>query len=156
MSKNAGFTPMFSDDEIDQWFDIFKEEAEEQIFIHLAAAGEMFVKYARELHTYEDQTGNLRSSIGYMIVHDGISEFENFQQSDKGSDKEQGLGKGRQLAEAIALSYSSGYVLIGVAGMQYAAAVEAKGYDVVTGACMQAEIWLKKSIQSVFKQYNNG
>lgn len=156
MSKNAGFTPMFSDDEIDQWFDIFKEEAEDKIFIHLAAAGEMFVKYARNLHTYDDHSGNLRSSIGYIIVRDGENIMENFEKSERGADKSTGLGKGRQLAKSIALTYPSGYVLIGVAGMQYAAAVEAKGYDVVAGACMQAEIYLKKSIQSVFKQYNNG
>jgi hypothetical protein len=156
MSNTTGFTPLFSNDDIDRWFDIFKEEAEEKIVILLQAAGEMFVKYARELHTYEDQTGNLRSSIGYVVCKDGESITENFQQSDKGTDKTTGNYKGKQLAETIASSYHSGYVLVGVAGMQYAAAVEAKGYDVVTGACSQAESWLKKSIQSVFKQHNNG
>lgn len=156
MSNSTGFTPLFSDNEIDQWFDIFKEEAEDKIFNLLAAAGEMFVKYARELHTYEDQTGNLRSSIGYVVCKDGESITENFQQSDKGTDKTTGNYRGKQLAETIASSYHSGYVLVGVAGMQYAAAVEAKGYDVVTGACSQAEAWLRKSIQSVFKQHNNG
>ena len=182
MSKNAGFTPMFSDDEIDQWFDIFKEEAEDQIFNLLAAAGEMFVKYAREQHTYEDRTGNLRSSIGYLVYKDGkevlSSSFAkvqgygennaivNFKTKDgrivkfhakgQSGDGSQGAEQGRQLAKTIAISYPSGYVLVGVAGMQYAAAVEAKGYDVVTGACLQSEAWLRKSIQSVFKQYNNG
>lgn len=156
MSNTTGFTPLFSNDDIDRWFDIFKEEAEEKIVILLQAAGEMFVKYARELHTYEDQTGNLRSSIGYVVCKDGESITENFQQSDKGTDKTTGNYRGKQLAETIASSYHSGYVLIGVAGMQYAAAVEAKGYDVVTGACSQAEAWLRKSIQSVFKQHNNG
>jgi len=156
MSNTTGFTPLFSNDDIDRWFDIFKEEAEEKIVILLQAAGEMFVKYARELHTYEDQTGNLRSSIGYVVCKDGESITENFQQSDKGTDKTTGNYRGKQLAETIASSYHSGYVLVGVAGMQYAAAVEAKGYDVVTGACSQAEAWLRKSIQSVFKQHNNG
>lgn len=156
MSNSTGFTPLFSDNEIDQWLDIFKEEVEDRIFNLLAAAGEMFVKYARELHTYEDHTGNLRSSIGYIICKNGESVMEDFQHSDRGTDKITGNIKGRQLAETIASSFPFGYILIGVAGMQYAAAVEAKGYDVVTGACSQAEIWLRRSVQSVFKEYNNG
>lgn len=181
MSNTTGFTPLFSNDDIDRWFDIFKEEAEEKIFNLLAAAGEMFVKYAREQHTYEDRTGNLRSSIGYLVYRDGVevlsssfakvqgygenSAIVNFKTKDgkmvkfhakgQSGDGTQGAVQGRQMAETIAMSYP-GYVLVGVAGMQYAAAVEAKGYDVVTGACSQAESWLKKSIQSVFKQHNNG
>ena len=154
--SDSTFTPLFSDDEIDRWFDIFQEEAEEQIFIRLAAAGETFVGYARSLHTYDDHSGNLRSSIGYIIVRDGENVIENFEESERGTDKSTGISAGRQLAHTIALSYPSGLILIGVAGMQYAAAVEANGYDVVTGACSQAEAYLTKAVQSVFKQYNNG
>ncbi len=154
--SDSTFTPLFSDDEIDRWFDIFQEEAEEQILILLQAAGETFVNYARELHTYKDHTGNLRSSIGYIVCRDSDIVVDNFEQADTGTDKSTGISTGRQLARTIALSYPSGLILIGVAGMQYAAAVEANGYDVVTGACSQAEAYLRKAVQSVFKQYNNG
>ena len=34
----------------------------------------------------------------------------------------------------MALDYPKGMVLIGVAGMGYAAAVESRGYDVITGS----------------------
>jgi hypothetical protein len=38
--------------------------------------------------------------------------------------------------------------------MQYAAAVEAKGYDVLTGGVFQAEAELKKSIEKIKKTFN--
>lgn len=151
-NKSEGFTPMFSDADLDKWYGLFNEKADEKILTLLKATGETFVKYAREVHTYEDQTGNLRSSIGYVIVEDGSTIFEDFKESDKGTEKVKGTAKGGQLAEAIALSYSKGIVLIGVAGMQYAAAVEAKGFDVVTGACQSAEAWMRKAIEETFKQ----
>ncbi|WP_078063400.1 hypothetical protein [Bacteroides ihuae] len=152
MSNSSGLTPMFSNDDLDQWFGIFQEKAEESIILLLKATGEKFVKYARELHTYEDQTGNLRSSIGYIIVHDGEMLLEDFKESDKGTEKAKGVSTARQLVENIALTYSQGMILIGVAGMQYAAAVEAKGYDVVTGACSQAEAHMRKAIQETIKK----
>ncbi len=177
-TTKPGLTPMFSDSDLDQWFGIFQDEAEENILVLLQATGEAFVKYARELHTYEDQTGNLRSSIGYIVLRDGqeisSSSFEqvhgngensvlvNFKTKDgktvkfhgkgKSGDGSVGSSKGYQLAKEVALSYPNGLILIGVAGMQYAAAVEAKGYDVATGACSQAEAYMRKAIQKVFKK----
>jgi len=41
-----------------------------------------------------------------------------------------------------------GLVLIGIAGMEYAAAVEAKGYDVITGSAPTNEI-----MQNAFKKF---
>lgn len=177
-NKSEGFTPMFSDADLDRWYGLFNEKADEKILTLLKATGETFVKYAREIHTYEDVTGNLRSSIGYVLIQDGeeisSSNFEkvagrgensalvNFKTKKgetvkfhgKGKSGDGGLGssKGGQLAEAIAMSYPKGMVLIGVAGMQYAAAVEAKGFDVVTGACQSAEAWMRKAIEETFKQ----
>lgn len=155
MSK-LGLTPIFTSEQLDQWNALFIEQAEDMMIELLKAAGEAFVKYARELHTYEDQTGNLRSSIGYIIISEGVTIIENFQEGDKGTDKVTGYNKAGQLAETIGTTYQTGLILIGVAGMQYAAAVEAKGYDVITGACQQAEMWMRKAITETLNKKNNG
>ena len=145
-------TPLFSGDDIKRWFDHFQDRAEEKILKLLMAGGEKFVAIARKSGSYDDQTGNLRSSIGYVIAKDGEVIISNFKESNKGSDKSTGKEKGHRVAEDISLSFSGGYILVGVAGMDYAAAVEAKGYEVVTGANTLCNKYLKKALFSVFKK----
>ena len=70
-----------------------------------------------------DQSGNLRSSIGYVIVHNGkIIKYSEFNQVKQGSE---GIKEGKELAKELAKQYASGYALIVVAGMNYAELVEA-------------------------------
>lgn len=148
----SGMTPLFSGDDIERWLDHFQDRAEEKILKLLMAGGEKFVAIARKNGSYKDQTGNLRSSIGYVIAKDGEVIASNFKESDKGSDKTTGKQKGYRVAEDISLSFPGRYILIGVAGMDYAAAVEAKGHEVVTGADIQCNEYLKKALGSVFKK----
>ena len=54
--------------------------------------------------------------------------------------KTEGKNQGQKTAEEVALQYPEGYVLIGVAGMKYAAYVEAKNFDVITGSAPEAEL----------------
>lgn len=122
------------------------------MIIILQAGGEKFIEIARKNGSYKDQTGNLRSSIGYVVTKDGEVVIENFKESDKGSDKATGRFKGRRLAIDISLSYPEGYVLVGVAGMEYAAAVEARGYEVASGGNTQCEKYLREAVRSIFKK----
>lgn len=147
-------TPLFTNSDLDQWFEIFQEKADLAIYEKLQEAGEYFVKLGRESKTYQDQTGNLRSSIGYVIVKDGTVLYKNFVKSGKPKAESKEPITGDQVAERLAIRIASGikgFVLIGVAGMNYAAAVESKGYDVISGSTIQTEMWLKKSIQEIFK-----
>ena len=148
----SGLTPLFTDSDLERWFDKFQDRAEEKIFKLLSAAGEKFVEVSRKSGSYKDQTGNLRSSIGYIIAIDGESVSENFEKANNGSDKDTGINKAKQLAEDISLAYQGGYILIGVAGMDYAAIVEAKGRDVITSGNIQCEEYLKKALKSVFSK----
>lgn len=148
----AGLTPLFTTSQIDRWFEHFQSKAEDKMLVLLQAGGEKFIQVARRSGSYKDQTGNLRSSIGYVIAKDGKVVAENFKESDKGSDKSTGKFKGNRLAVEISLSHKGGYVLVGVAGMEYAAAVEAKGYEVVSGANTQCEKYLRDTLKSVFKK----
>ena len=115
----SGMTPLFSGDDVERWFDHFQDRAEEKILKLLMAGGEKFVAIARKSGSYKDQTGNLRSSIGYVIAKDGEVIIGNFEESIKGSDKATGKEKGCRVAEDISVSFSGGYILVGVAGMDY-------------------------------------
>lgn len=70
-------TPLFTTEDIKKWGKIFEAQAKKKILLFLQAGGERFVKYARENGSYEDRTGNLRSSIGYIIVKNGDIVMEN-------------------------------------------------------------------------------
>lgn len=119
------------------------------VFSRLQLIGLEFVRNARELGEYNDITGNLRSSIGFLILKDGQIVGEDFQPADKGTDKATGQAKGHALAEELAARHSTGYVLIVVAGMEYAAAVESKGKDVLTGSSILAETALQEAIKTI-------
>lgn len=92
----------------------------------LSYLGEMCVIEAKgrpQESSWFDQSGNLRSSIGYVIVHNGkIIKYSEFNQVKQGSD---GIKEGKELAKELAKQYASGYALIVVAGMNYAELVEA-------------------------------
>lgn len=92
----------------------------------LSLLGEMCVIEAKDRpqeSSWYDQSGNLRSSIGYVIVRDGkIVTYSEFNQVKQGSD---GVKEGKELAKELAKKYTSGYALIVVAGMNYAELVEA-------------------------------
>ena len=76
-----------------------------------------------EVSFWNDDTGNLRSSIGYVIMYDGVVRFENFQTCNgKGPD---GATTAKSFAYEIASRYPKGIALVIVAGMEYASYVEA-------------------------------
>jgi len=122
---------------------------EQMILNELQYVGETFVRNARENGSYTDQTGNLRSSIGYIILKDGQDVFENFEEATQGTDKQAGRARGEKFAKELAAKYPNGYALIVVAGMEYAAAVESKGRDVLTASSFQAEDDLRKALQEI-------
>lgn len=152
MSK-SGLIPLFSQKDINKWVDIFTERAEEKMYTLLQAAGEMFVRYARESGRYIDHTGNLRSSIGYVIVRNGSVAYRNFQKQNVGTEGSEGLQKAQKLARELATTHSKGLVLIGLAGMEYAVYVEAmESKDVITAANIKTEDWMKTAIKTVFER----
>ena len=68
--------------------------------------------------SWYDQSGNLRSSVGYVIAYNGsIIQYSDFNQIKQGSE---GVTVGKKLAEELVKRYSSDYVLVIVAGMNYA------------------------------------
>ena len=115
-----GLKPQFSNATIVGDLEKFAREQESKFIEAMAYIGDDFVNAARSISTYQDQTGNLRSSIGYSVVKDGrVVKFDN--KSDFADQKISELSQ-------------TGIYLIVFAGMEYALYVEAKGYDVLTGS----------------------
>ena len=133
--------PGFSQANINRRIDNWVVNIEQRIIWTLAQVGESFVNDARNIKTYQDQTGNLRSSIGYIVAKDGVIIQENVQ------GKAEGVAQARNIAREVLRDNSKGFILIVVAGMEYAAAVESKGYDVITGSIPAAKALLKKKIK---------
>lgn len=113
----------------------------------LAYLGEQCVMKARGRSGEEswfDQSGNLRSSIGYVIAQHGkIVKYSAFNQVMSGSD---GTRVGKELAEELVRNYSNDYVLIVVAGMNYAELVEAMDNKDVLAS---TELWVRKELPNM-------
>lgn len=148
-----GLRPLFDKSDIQILFKKLGEKAENVIIQLLQRTGEEFVKTARVSGLYNDQTGNLRSSIGYMVLKDGNILHQDFRLADKGTDKATGKQQAEQLAMDLSKTYNKGFVLIGLAGMKYAVYVEAmENKDVVSGAALSAESFVKKESSLLFKR----
>lgn len=141
---------MFTQGDINNFIDQFVDRTEEKILEMLKAAGEEFVKYARESGRYIDHTGNLRSSIGYVIVRNGSVAYSDFRKQNVGTEGNEGVEKAKRLARELAATHSDGLVLIGLAGMEYAVYVEAiESKDVITAANIKTEDWMRTAIKTV-------
>lgn len=119
----------------------------------LQQLGEKVVKYARNDESsarhYTDRTGNLRSSIGYVVVQEGRVVAESFNGNNEGST----TGRKYAIDVASGLPKNKTY-LVWVAGMDYARYVEAMGFDVIQGS----GDWIESRADAereAFKRYLN-
>lgn len=108
---------------------------------------------AKQLDTYKDQTNNLRSSIGYVVYNNGQKIAEHFSQAGSGTEGggPSGMEKGKKVAEEAAKEFPNDIIGVVVAGEDYALYVESKGYDVITGPCLEAYSILEKNLRLVFE-----
>lgn len=114
--------------------------------------GEEAVKIARENGSYHDVTGNLRSSIGYVILVDGkvVTNGTPVRYSGAKGNGEKGEAAANELLQKLKSKYPWGIVLILCAGMEYAAFVEnVKGKDVLTSAEHLAESLMKQLLKGI-------
>ena len=122
----------------------FQKRLESATVFLLQYMGEELTRYAREQHNYTDQTGNLTNSIGYAVVRNG--KIVNYGGEIKSGD---GAAEGLKMAQKMAANASSSFSLIIVAGMNYAAYVEAKGYNVILPAELKAKADLPAYMQKL-------
>jgi len=126
-----------------------RRTAEDLAITNLATIGEKAVQIARELappQSYHDQTGALRSSIGYAVYVGKEckvgGEFVAVSPTGKNKDKSaEGIAAGKELLNKLSSGLSDDSVtLIVVAGMKYAVYVEDIYHkDVLTSAALLAK-----------------
>lgn len=135
--------------------DEFSDRIEQAYIDRFADAGEQACADAVANGNYQNITGNLRSSIGYMIGYDGKVIREggfhkvqgrgenmehvmfttkdgkdvDFWAKGKFGDGSDGSKRGREIARRIIMG-TSGYSYVLVVGMEYASYVSSRGYNV--------------------------
>ncbi len=124
------------------------ERTKRAVIRRVAYIGENAVNIARQIgkptKEYTDQTGNLRSSIGYVIVSDGnVVQRGNLEQVKDGAE---GVQSAISYLEQLAAETPKDTVLIIVAGMEYAKYLQQRGYDVLDSAEMYASRELPKQL----------
>ncbi len=133
-----GFSAAFGKGEVHNTFAEYALRIHRAIETVMQFIGEECVRIAREQGTYNDITGNLRNSIGYVLVRNGDIICKNFEErvASKVIDAANGKGilQGQALAEELAKRFTKGYALIVVAGMHYAHYVESLNKDVLDSA----------------------
>ena len=106
----------------------------------------MVLNAARSSKDYKDQTGNLRSSLGYVVAVDGrVADISSFEVVKKGQE---GAKTGADYARKLARKYPKGIVLIVCAGMNYAAYVNSKR-DVADSAELLADRLVPKMLKQL-------
>lgn len=132
---------------------LFREAAKilySKILYNLSYLGEDCVKRIRDRsgdESWFDQTGNLRSSIGYAIFSYGKkqigSAFETVKEGMKGTSQ------GKKMIKDLAKLYSDTYALVVVAAMEYAECVEAmESKDVLAST----EIYAKGKVNRILQK----
>lgn len=129
----------------------------EEIKRALLYLGEQSIKKARDrsgAESWFDQTGNLRSSIGYAIYERGRKEIESsFKIVKNGSE---GSDEGRRMVDELASLYSNTYALVVVAAMNYAEYVEAmESKDVLASTELFARSKVNEYLNKAVKRAEN-
>lgn len=127
----------------------------------LTLLGMKCVNYAREIpdpehggNGFTDQTGNLRSSIGFKIFVGGEAVNENYKLYRNGHD---GLAKGKALADEVGAGCGEDQIMLVItAGMEYAIHLESLyKRDVIASAELLAkQEWpkLKENIKNIVER----
>lgn len=149
-----GISANFNINDIDATFKALLAEVDRQLIESLTRVGEEAVKLAKMIppkRGFKDRTGNLRSSIGYVVLVDGKPVNVAFA-AVKGGHA--GVNEGQRLALQVG-SKTEGYALVVVAGMNYAVHVESKGRDVLTSAEKFAEKEVAKHLADLVTNIKN-
>ncbi|MGQ2091715.1 hypothetical protein ACQ1R0_05860 [Ornithobacterium rhinotracheale] len=127
-------------DEIRKNLNAVKQEVDYNVFRILRRVGEKCVTEAKDNGNYQNITHNLRNSISYAIIKNGLVVERNAVRPES-----------NKAIDDVAMKYPRGYVLVVVAGMNYALYVESKGYNVLSTAEQLAEREVPRLLNEIFR-----
>ena len=128
MGIKANFTTKDIERQLRGWVGSVKDASVQA----LVALCKKCVGYARANNGFDDETGNLVSSIGGKVFVDGKPVYEDYVQVLDGSE---GVSKGQALADQVGSRCGHGQSLCVVtAGEDYAIFLESNGIDVISGS----------------------
>ena len=142
-----GLIPNFTAAAIRKEMDRRFAAIEDSMIERLRYLGEQCANKAREDGSYRDYTGNLRNSVGYIVVANGNIVVNELDLSGDGNVSDDAVA-------AQLRKYKTGYALLVVAGMNYADAVEAKGRIVLSSAELFAEEEMPKMLAKLKSDIN--
>ena len=141
-----GIKANFTKNDIKKRLDAFVDMVEQKQIERLQRLGEMCLIEARMNKGYMMQTGALLSSTGYEIFVDGVAIHSQFGAESEAAAK--GIKSGQTIAEKVGKE-TKGVALVVVAGMNYAAYVEARGKNVLSSAEHLAERELPRMLEKL-------
>lgn len=142
-----GIKSNYNPSEMQKLIDKELYKLDQEVYRLLARLGEECLIKIRDrsfADSWIDHTGNLRSSIGYVIVHQG-----NIVMSSSFGKEGDGKRAGKRYAKELAKNYLQGYTLIIVAGMHYAVYVEARDNKDVLAS---GELYARKRLPQMMKK----
>ena len=109
-----------------------KAQLKKEVTNDMRIAGDLYLNVAVTKGSYQNRTGNLRSSNAYAITNDGKVIEEKVANTFSKTDAQ------KYALRAIQNASKAGDSLILVNGMPYASYVEKRGFDVSSMAYLQA------------------
>lgn len=134
----------------------FKDQCVAMVIQQMQFIGEACVAVARDkarANTWKDRTGNLRSSIGYVVQNNGVPVVTGPVVQFSGEDGDGGKGpqEARNLMKSLKGTKQSGVLLTVVAGMDYAEYVESIHHkDVLASSWLEGERLAKRLLGKLF------
>lgn len=150
--------PKFNFTKIKAQIEQAKTILDKKVLEALHRAGMEIVNYAKDHRVYNDQTGNLTNSIGFVVLKYGEEKSIFFEEKVRGlSSDKNGKAEGEKYARQLTSKYiSERYTLLIVAGMQYASFVEDMEHKSVLEHSKQfAPEVLKQALKFVKKELAN-
>lgn len=150
-----GIKAQFTQEQLKRRFDAFLAMVKKKQIERMQRLGEMCLIEARNNKGYMMQTGALLSSTGYTIFVDGVALHSQFDAASgaESNAAQNGIKAGQALAEKVGKN-TKGVALVVVAGMDYAAYVEAKGYNVLSSAEHLAQRELPRMLEKLIQTIN--